>query len=274
MDGREGGRGGPYHRTHRPFLHMNIHFIIIIVIIHHNPSSSSCIIISAIKLEWENNEFVRARLLLTKARERASSERVWLKAALLGGVHVLMRCSLKMRMRCSDQSYCLYHPHSHHHHNHTYHHYHHHIPWHRARAGRIHCGPTAARAGTAALSNLRQVLHDGRYGSTGGDDCNNLLSLSSICLSSLSLSSICLSSLSLPSICLSSSSLSSICLSSSSLSSICLSSLSLSSICLSSLSLSSICLSSLSPHCPLYACLLRHCPLYACLLQVKSVPMT
>jgi pre-mRNA-processing factor 6 len=40
--------------------------------------------ISAIKLEWENNEFVRARLLLTKARERASSERVWLKAALLG----------------------------------------------------------------------------------------------------------------------------------------------------------------------------------------------
>jgi hypothetical protein len=70
MGGVEGidGREGTYHGSHCLCLQMSL-----------------CIImISAIKLEWENNEFVRARLLLTKARERASSERVWLKAALLG----------------------------------------------------------------------------------------------------------------------------------------------------------------------------------------------
>jgi len=36
-----------------------------------------------VKLEWENNEIQRARVLLTKARERAPSPRVWMKSALL-----------------------------------------------------------------------------------------------------------------------------------------------------------------------------------------------
>ena len=35
------------------------------------------------KLEWENNEIQRARVLLAKARERAPSPRVWMKSALL-----------------------------------------------------------------------------------------------------------------------------------------------------------------------------------------------
>ena len=47
-----------------------------------NPNSEQ-IWLAAIKLEWENNEFQRARLLLTKARERAPTERIWMKSALL-----------------------------------------------------------------------------------------------------------------------------------------------------------------------------------------------
>ena len=39
--------------------------------------------LAAVKLEWENNEFERARMLLSKARTRADTERVWLKSALL-----------------------------------------------------------------------------------------------------------------------------------------------------------------------------------------------
>ena len=35
------------------------------------------------KLEWENDERERARILLSKARGRAPSERVWMKSALL-----------------------------------------------------------------------------------------------------------------------------------------------------------------------------------------------
>jgi pre-mRNA-processing factor 6 len=46
-------------------------------------SESVQIWLAAVKLEWENNEFERARLLLTKARERAPSEKVWMKSALL-----------------------------------------------------------------------------------------------------------------------------------------------------------------------------------------------
>ncbi len=47
-----------------------------------NPKSEQ-IWLAAVKLEWENNEFVRARVLLSRARERSPSERVWLKSALL-----------------------------------------------------------------------------------------------------------------------------------------------------------------------------------------------
>ncbi len=46
-------------------------------------SQSQQIWLAAVKLEWENDEFERARLLLLKAREGAPSERVWLKSALL-----------------------------------------------------------------------------------------------------------------------------------------------------------------------------------------------
>lgn len=35
------------------------------------------------KLEWENGEFERARALLSRARERASTARIWMKSALL-----------------------------------------------------------------------------------------------------------------------------------------------------------------------------------------------
>lgn len=45
--------------------------------------TSQQIWLAAIKLEWQNNEFDRARALLTKAREHASCESVWLKSALL-----------------------------------------------------------------------------------------------------------------------------------------------------------------------------------------------
>lgn len=45
--------------------------------------TSQQIWLAAIKLEWENSEFERARALLTKAREHASCEAVWLKSALL-----------------------------------------------------------------------------------------------------------------------------------------------------------------------------------------------
>ncbi len=35
------------------------------------------------KLEWENNDFERARILLKKACDRAPTAKVWMKAALL-----------------------------------------------------------------------------------------------------------------------------------------------------------------------------------------------
>ncbi|KAJ1412804.1 hypothetical protein B484DRAFT_335712 [Ochromonadaceae sp. CCMP2298] len=47
-----------------------------------NPQSQQ-IWLAAVKLEWENGEIERARVLLSRAREKASSERVWLKSALL-----------------------------------------------------------------------------------------------------------------------------------------------------------------------------------------------
>jgi pre-mRNA-processing factor 6 len=47
-----------------------------------NPQSEQ-IWLAAAKLEWENNEFVRARALFARARERVPSERVFLKSALL-----------------------------------------------------------------------------------------------------------------------------------------------------------------------------------------------
>lgn len=39
--------------------------------------------LAAIKLEWENREAQRARMLLAKARERAPTQKVWMKSALL-----------------------------------------------------------------------------------------------------------------------------------------------------------------------------------------------
>jgi pre-mRNA-processing factor 6 len=55
-----------------------------------NPNSEQ-IWLAAIKLEWENDEIQRARILLAKARDRAPTERVWMKSALLerevGDVH-------------------------------------------------------------------------------------------------------------------------------------------------------------------------------------------
>lgn len=47
-----------------------------------NPESEQ-IWLAAAKLEWESSEFQRARVLLSKARDRAPSERVWMKSALL-----------------------------------------------------------------------------------------------------------------------------------------------------------------------------------------------
>jgi pre-mRNA-processing factor 6 len=47
-----------------------------------NPNSEQ-IWLAASKLELENNELARARLLLSKARERAPSGRIWMKSALL-----------------------------------------------------------------------------------------------------------------------------------------------------------------------------------------------
>lgn len=47
-----------------------------------NPQSEQ-IWLAAVKLEWENNEYQRARALLTRARTNASSERIWMKSALL-----------------------------------------------------------------------------------------------------------------------------------------------------------------------------------------------
>lgn len=46
-------------------------------------SQSEQIWLAAIKLEWESNEVLRARMLLSKAREHAPTERIYLKAALL-----------------------------------------------------------------------------------------------------------------------------------------------------------------------------------------------
>jgi pre-mRNA-processing factor 6 len=39
--------------------------------------------LAAVKLESENEEYERARLLLSKARERAGTARVWMKSAKL-----------------------------------------------------------------------------------------------------------------------------------------------------------------------------------------------
>lgn len=39
--------------------------------------------LAAVKLEWENNAFERARMLLQKACARAPTAKVWMKAALL-----------------------------------------------------------------------------------------------------------------------------------------------------------------------------------------------
>jgi len=47
-----------------------------------NPDSEQ-VWLAAAKLEWENDERDRARVLLAKARDRAPSARVWMKAALL-----------------------------------------------------------------------------------------------------------------------------------------------------------------------------------------------
>jgi len=47
-----------------------------------NPDSEQ-IWLAAVKLEWENNEPERARILLRRARDKAPTERVWMKSALL-----------------------------------------------------------------------------------------------------------------------------------------------------------------------------------------------
>lgn len=47
-----------------------------------NPNSEQ-IWLAAVKLEWETKEISRARMLLTKARDSASTERIWMKSALL-----------------------------------------------------------------------------------------------------------------------------------------------------------------------------------------------
>ena len=47
-----------------------------------NPDSEQ-VWLAAVKLEWENDERDRARVLLARARDRAPSPRVWMKAALL-----------------------------------------------------------------------------------------------------------------------------------------------------------------------------------------------
>ena len=47
-----------------------------------NPNSEQ-IWLAAVKLEWETKEISRARILLSKAREAASTERIWMKSALL-----------------------------------------------------------------------------------------------------------------------------------------------------------------------------------------------
>ncbi|KAJ8601098.1 hypothetical protein CTAYLR_007845 [Chrysophaeum taylorii] len=47
-----------------------------------NPDSEQ-VWLAAVKLEWENDEPDRARALLSKARDKASSPRVWMKSALL-----------------------------------------------------------------------------------------------------------------------------------------------------------------------------------------------
>lgn len=47
-----------------------------------NPHSEQ-IWLAAVKLEWENNEITRARLLLSKARVHSPTDRVWMKSALL-----------------------------------------------------------------------------------------------------------------------------------------------------------------------------------------------
>lgn len=39
--------------------------------------------LAAVKLESENDEYERARMLLAKARERAGTARVWMKSAKL-----------------------------------------------------------------------------------------------------------------------------------------------------------------------------------------------
>lgn len=46
-------------------------------------TTSSKVWLAAVKLEWENNAFARARILLKKACDRAPTAKVWMKAALL-----------------------------------------------------------------------------------------------------------------------------------------------------------------------------------------------
>lgn len=60
-----------------------------------NPQSEQ-IWLAAVKLEWENDEYVRARMLLERARERAPSERVWLKSAVLEREVGELEAALKM----------------------------------------------------------------------------------------------------------------------------------------------------------------------------------
>lgn len=47
-----------------------------------NPDSEA-IWLAAVKLEWENDEYTRARALLEKARNGAPSARVYMKSALV-----------------------------------------------------------------------------------------------------------------------------------------------------------------------------------------------
>lgn len=60
-----------------------------------NPASQQ-VLLAAAKLEWENNEPARARALLLKARDKAPSERVWLKSALLELEHANVSAALSL----------------------------------------------------------------------------------------------------------------------------------------------------------------------------------
>ena len=60
-----------------------------------NPDSQT-IWLAAAKLEWENGETERARVLLERARERAPSERVYMKSALLERESMDTKAALKL----------------------------------------------------------------------------------------------------------------------------------------------------------------------------------